>query len=230
MGERGRDALPTLDSHCCTPAGLYGAFLGQVFPHILCFSSSQSVCGGILCHVRLLATPRIIACQAPLSIRFFRQEYWSGLLFPTPGDLPDSGIELKSLVAPALAGRFFTSAPSGNPTPLRSTWIIVFYANFLSCFAVAKKTPPTKWKRLATWWPWALSPRPLRVWGLKVNPVTPPCALAISQPGNRARADQVPCDPFCSLIQLLNMLSEILWEAQIFLEQETPRFPCMTLQ
>ena len=99
------------------------------------------VCGGILCHVRLLATPRIIACQAPLSIRFFRQEYWSGLLFPIPGDLPDSGIELKSLVAPALAGRFFTSAPSGNPTPLRSTWIIVFYANFLSCFVVAKKHP-----------------------------------------------------------------------------------------
>ena len=149
MGERGRDALPTLDSHCCTPAGLYGAFLGQVFPHILCFSSSECVCvcththecAGVLSHVRLLATPWIIVCQTPLSIRFFRQEYWSGLLFPIPGDLPDSGIELKSLVAPALAGRFFTSAPSGNPTPLRSTWIIVFYANFLSCFAVVKKHP-----------------------------------------------------------------------------------------
>ena len=149
MGERGRDALPTLDSHCCTPTGLYGAFLGQVFSHILCFSSSVCVCvcththecAGVLSHVRLLATPWIIVCQAPLSIRFFRQEYWSGLLFPIPGDLPDSGIKLKSLVAPALAGRFFTSAPSGNPTPLRSTWIIVFYANFLSCFAVVKKHP-----------------------------------------------------------------------------------------
>ena len=43
---------------------------------------------------------------------FSRQEYWSGLLFPPPGDLPDPGIELAS---PALAGGFFTSEPSGKP-------------------------------------------------------------------------------------------------------------------
>ena len=42
----------------------------------------------------------------------FRQEYWSGLLFLPPGDLPDPGIEPKS---PALAGRFFTTVPPGNP-------------------------------------------------------------------------------------------------------------------
>ena len=44
-------------------------------------------------HVRLTATLWTMACQAPLSMRFSRQEYWSGLPFPSPGDLPDSGIE-----------------------------------------------------------------------------------------------------------------------------------------
>ena len=50
-----------------------------------------------------------IAHQAPLSIEFSRQEYWSGLPFHSPGDLPDSGIEPMSFVSTALAGRFFTS-------------------------------------------------------------------------------------------------------------------------
>ena len=47
-----------------------------------------------------------LASQAPLSMEYFRQEYWSGLPFPTPGDLPDPGIKP---VSPALAGRFFTA-------------------------------------------------------------------------------------------------------------------------
>ena len=55
--------------------------------------------------VRLFVTPCTIACQAPLSMGFSRQEYWSGLTFPPPGDLPDPGIEPRS---PALAGSFFT--------------------------------------------------------------------------------------------------------------------------
>ena len=52
-----------------------------------------------------------VACQAPLSLGFPRQEYWSGLPFPSPGDLPDSGIEP---VSPALASRFFTTVPPGK--------------------------------------------------------------------------------------------------------------------
>ena len=48
-------------------------------------------------------------CQAPLSMGFSRQEYWSGLPFPPPGDLPDPGIEPVSLKSPVLAGRFFTA-------------------------------------------------------------------------------------------------------------------------
>ena len=52
-------------------------------------------------------TPWTVACQAPLSVEFFRQEYWNGLPFPTLGHLPEPGIEPTSLVFPALAGVFF---------------------------------------------------------------------------------------------------------------------------
>ena len=64
-----------------------------------------------LSHVRLFATPWTVARRAPLSMGFPRQEYWSGLPFPSPGDLPDPGIEPASPVSPALGGRFFTSEP-----------------------------------------------------------------------------------------------------------------------
>ena len=71
-----------------------------------------------LSHVQFLGPPRTVARQAPLSMDFSRQEYWSGLPFPPPGDLPNPGIKPKS---PALqtcnsctAGIFFTTAPSGK--------------------------------------------------------------------------------------------------------------------
>ena len=51
-----------------------------------------------------------LAYQAPLSMGFSRQEYWSELPFPPPGDLPDSRIEYESLMSPALVGRFFTTS------------------------------------------------------------------------------------------------------------------------
>ena len=56
-----------------------------------------------------LQPPRTVACQAPLSIEFSRQEYWSRLPFPSPGDLLDLGIKLAS---PVLAGIFFTTEPT----------------------------------------------------------------------------------------------------------------------
>ena len=59
------------------------------------------------------ATPWTVASQVPLSTEFPRQEYWSGLPFPSPGELPDPGIEQMS---PALAGIFFTTEPPGKPT------------------------------------------------------------------------------------------------------------------
>jgi len=61
-----------------------------------------------------------ISHQAPLSMGFSRQEYWSGLPFPPPGNLPDPGIKP---VSPALAGEFFTSEPPGKPHFLPcATW------------------------------------------------------------------------------------------------------------
>ena len=59
-------------------------------------------------------TPWTVAHQVPLSMEFSRQEYWSGLSFPSPGDLPNPGIELASLASPPLAGKFFTPVPLGK--------------------------------------------------------------------------------------------------------------------
>ena len=56
-----------------------------------------------------------VARQAPLSMGFSRQEYWSGLPFSSSGDLPDPGVESTSLVSPALAGGFFITVPPGKP-------------------------------------------------------------------------------------------------------------------
>ena len=58
----------------------------------------------VLGHVQLFATPWTVARQAPLSMEFSRQEYWSGLPFPIPGDLPNPGIKPTSLSSPVLAG------------------------------------------------------------------------------------------------------------------------------
>ena len=60
-------------------------------------------------HVWLFATPWMVAHDSPLSMGFFRQEYWSGLPCPPPEDLPNPGIEPASLTSPALAGMFFTT-------------------------------------------------------------------------------------------------------------------------
>ena len=60
-------------------------------------------------HVLLFVNLWTVALQAPLPMRFSRQEYWSGLPCPPPGDLPNPGIEPTSLMSPALAGRFFTT-------------------------------------------------------------------------------------------------------------------------
>jgi len=72
--------------------------------------------GGLVAKSRLtLATPWTVACQAPLSMRFSRQEYWSGLPFPSPGGLPDPGIEPRS---PALQADSFPTELQGKPIVL----------------------------------------------------------------------------------------------------------------
>ena len=65
--------------------------------------------------VLLFVTPWTVACQVPLSIEVFRQEYKSGLPFPPPGDLPKPWIEPTAPVSLALVGRFFTTVPSEKP-------------------------------------------------------------------------------------------------------------------
>ena len=75
-----------------------------------------------------LSTPWAVAHQAPLSLGFFRQEYWSGLPFPTPGNLPNSGIYPTSLVSPALADRFFTTSTGQD-----------------SCFITCDKVEVAQW-------------------------------------------------------------------------------------
>ena len=66
----------------------------------------------LLTHVWLFMTPWTVAHQAPLTIGFSRQEYWGRLPLPSPGDLPNPGIEP---VFPALAGRFFATEPPRKP-------------------------------------------------------------------------------------------------------------------
>ena len=65
-----------------------------------------------LSRVQLFVTPQTVAHQAPLSIEFFRQEYWSGLPFLSPGDLPNPRINLRS---PALQADSLQSEPQGKP-------------------------------------------------------------------------------------------------------------------
>ena len=79
-------------------------------PATLLDSSSSTVAKSCLTPL----TKWIVAGQAPLSMEFSRQEYWSGLPFPSPGDLPNPGIELRS---PTLQADGLSSEPPGKPLP-----------------------------------------------------------------------------------------------------------------
>ena len=84
-------------------------------------STPISMCVCMLCHfdcVLLFATLRTVASQTPLSTGFSRQEHWSGLPCPPPGDLAGPGINQHLLMSPALAGGFFTT---------RATWEVHIY-------------------------------------------------------------------------------------------------------
>ena len=75
----------------------------------------SSVCAQLFSYVQFFVTPWSVARHTSLSMEFSRQEYWSGLPFATPEDLPNPGIKPTSLASPALAGGFFITAPPGNP-------------------------------------------------------------------------------------------------------------------
>ena len=78
----------------------------------------------MLSRVQLFATPWTVALQAPLSMEFSRQKYWSGLPFPSPENLPDPGIEPTS---PALTAGFFTTEPAGKPKNMRTAVNIIIF-------------------------------------------------------------------------------------------------------
>ena len=83
-----------------------------------------------LSHVQLFVTPWTVAHQAPPSMGFSRQEYWSGLPFPFPGDLPDPGIEPRfpALQADALPSELLGKPVSNTCTKLRVCKFVCFYA------------------------------------------------------------------------------------------------------
>ena len=72
-------------------------------------------------------SPWTVARQVTLSMGFCRQEYWSELPFPPPGDLPDPGLEPES---PALASRFFTTEPPGKPS-VYALWVVIPKKSYL---------------------------------------------------------------------------------------------------
>ena len=93
-------------------------------------------CVGLLSRVWLSATPWIAACRAPLSLRVCRQQYWSGLLFPTPGDLPDPGVKPTASASPLLVTsvRLFYDPMNFEPSRLLclSDFLLNWQANSLS--------------------------------------------------------------------------------------------------
>jgi len=96
--------------------------------YTLCMCVHVCVCevGSVISDSATLWT---ITHQAPLSMRFFRQEYWNRLPCPPPGDLPDPGIKPASLMSPILTGGFFT---------ISTTWEALIYINkvFIKCWFI----------------------------------------------------------------------------------------------
>ena len=97
-----------LYSFChCFGCVTQGQLLSYALSQVPCLQSESEVKS--LSPVQLFASPWTVACQVPPSMGFSRQEYWSGLPFPLPGDLPIPGTEPAFPESPELAGRFFTT-------------------------------------------------------------------------------------------------------------------------
>ena len=75
-------------------------------------------------HFGFFSTPWTVICQAPPSMGFSRQEFWSGLPFPTPGDLLNPGIKPTSLKSPALQADCLPTEPPGKPSGINYSMII----------------------------------------------------------------------------------------------------------
>ena len=95
--------------------------------------------------VWLFMTLWIVACQTPLSMGFSRQEYWSRLSCPPPGDIPDPGMETPSL-ASLIAGRFFSAEPPGKPT-----WFYRSTTTQEEAFSNLWSLPEMSWSNELAW-------------------------------------------------------------------------------
>ena len=93
----------------CISVGSFLLHLSVSLNQVLC------VCAQSLSCVQVFVISWTVARQAPVSMGFPRQEYWSGLPFPSPGNLPNPGMDPTSLASPSLAGGFFTTEPPGKP-------------------------------------------------------------------------------------------------------------------
>ena len=139
--------------HCtvsiCTPLLL----LIKALDHWLSVEGSQPLDRSLLspfpgCCVQGLCDPMDLACQTPLSMGIPRQEYWSGLPFPSPGNLPYPGIKPRS---PALQADSLPTEPAGKPPALvggtQNKAIFPFYqlCLFIGCWAVSNQTPLNKY-------------------------------------------------------------------------------------
>ena len=99
------------DLYCDRVTGL--EYITMILTYIHNQRNSYLLCCCLVANMYpTLASSWTVARQAPLSMGFFRQEYWSGLPFPSPGDLPDSGNRTH---ISCTAGAFFTAEPPGKP-------------------------------------------------------------------------------------------------------------------
>ena len=100
----GWHCLQPIQIHRCSPVLITGLlFLFEPLVYV-CVCVWRGVCVCVCTQSRLVVATWTVACQAPLFMEFSWQEYWSGLPFPTPGDLPNPGIEPASLVSPQTLG------------------------------------------------------------------------------------------------------------------------------
>ena len=110
--------------------------------------------------VWLCLNPWAVACQAPLSMGFSKQEYWSGLSCPPQGDLPNARMESVPLKSPALAGGFFTTSAmweaqkvAESDVKLRLVWFQRMVASIMLQCPLQGTAPKAKWTNVG--WQWA---------------------------------------------------------------------------
>ena len=124
MGLQSRTQLKWLSMHAQLIYNVLLTSIGQQSDSVI----HMCVYADLFSCIQLFVTLWNVACQAPLSMGFSRQEYWSGLPWPPPGDLPHPGIEPESLTSRALAGRFFIT--SAIREALSQTYIYSFSYSF----------------------------------------------------------------------------------------------------